>query len=167
MNLPVIYVVAGANGTGKTTATFDLVPPGIPVINSDEIAKQLKVSSRANINLQELGNREALRLTQKYLDENKTFGIETNLADVDTWKFLIGVQKNGHLLHLTFLCTDNIELINNRIKERTLRGEHFIRPDIVLERYINGLKLLQHYLNIPDQIRFIDSSDQNRLIAEM
>ncbi len=39
MSLPELYFIAGANGTGKTTATFDLVPPGVPVINSDEIAK--------------------------------------------------------------------------------------------------------------------------------
>ena len=130
MSNPILYVIAGANGTGKTTATFDLVPPGIPVINSDEIAKQIKAASGLNLNLQELGNREAVYLTNSYLNLKQTFGIETNLADVDTWKFLIEVQKNGYLINLIFLCTDELTILNNRIKEITLRGEHFIRPKL-------------------------------------
>ena len=49
--MPTLFIIAGANGTGKTTATFDLVPPGVPVINSDEIAKQLKIPGNVNLNL--------------------------------------------------------------------------------------------------------------------
>ena len=28
-----LYVVAGPNGIGKTTSTYDLIPAGIPIIN--------------------------------------------------------------------------------------------------------------------------------------
>lgn len=168
MTAPILYIIAGTNGVGKTTATFNLVTKKLLVINSDEITKQLRsVNHTVAINLQEIGNREAVRLTNEYLIQRITFGIETNLADVETWKFLIEVQKTGYLLHLIFICTDDLQLLNQRIKERTLRGEHFIRPDVVRERYLNGLHLLNHYLFIPDKVQFFDTSSQNRLIADL
>jgi predicted ABC-type ATPase len=39
-----LYVIAGPNGIGKTTSTLSLIPSGVPIINSDEIAKQVSVN---------------------------------------------------------------------------------------------------------------------------
>jgi hypothetical protein len=39
-------------------------------------------------------------------------------------------------------------------------------PGIVEERYINGLKLLDHYFNIPDKIQLIDNSGSPLLVLE-
>jgi predicted ABC-type ATPase len=39
---PVLYVIAGPNGIGKTSSDYDFVPINIPVINSDEIAAEIK-----------------------------------------------------------------------------------------------------------------------------
>ena len=44
MSTPILYVIAGPNGIGKTTSDFDLVANNIPVINSDEIAAEIKDS---------------------------------------------------------------------------------------------------------------------------
>ena len=37
--MPTIYVIAGPNGIGKTTSSFDLLPKNVPLINSDESQK--------------------------------------------------------------------------------------------------------------------------------
>ena len=132
MEIKTLYVIAGPNGIGKTTCTYDLVPQGIPVINSDEIAKQVKLAGIAtNINTQEYSNREASKLVSENIDRQISFGIETNLCDVETWKFLIGAQKIGYRLQLIFLSTGNIEILNKRIQERVQRGEHFDEHAIV------------------------------------
>lgn len=135
MDTPVLYIIAGPNGIGKTTSAFDIIPQSIPIINSDEIAKQVKTAELVTVNTQEYSNREAQLLVKQHLDKRKTFAIETNLADEETWKFLAAVQRTGYELHLAFLSTDDIRLLNNRIQERHLRCEHFVRPDIVEERY--------------------------------
>jgi len=167
MEIKTLYVIAGPNGIGKTTCTYDLVPHGVPVINSDEIAKQVKLAGIApNINTQEYSNREASKLVSENIDRQISFGIETNLCDVETWKFLIGIQKLGYRLQLIFLSTNNIGILNKRIEERTQRGEHFVTPTIVEERYITGLKLLNHYFDIPDKITLIDNSENGVIILE-
>lgn len=50
---PILYVVAGPNGIGKSTSTFTLLPATIPIINSDEIARIRQLSGIAQTNLQE------------------------------------------------------------------------------------------------------------------
>lgn len=166
MNSPVLYVVAGPNGIGKTTLAFDILPQNTPVINSDEIAKQISAAGSVNFSTQEYSNREAQRLVQEQLSSNATFAIETNLADEETWKFLKGVKETGYGIHLVFLSTDNLLLLHQRIRERTLRGEHFVRPDIVEERYYVSLKLLGHYFSVPDVIELIDNSSVLKRIAQ-
>ena len=167
METTTLYVLAGPNGIGKTTSTYDLVPRTIPVINSDEIAKQVKLAGiAADINTQEYSNREASKLVQDNIDKHISFGIETNLCDVETWKVLIGIRKIGYMVNLIFLSTDNIEILNKRIEERSQRGEHFVTPTVVEERYNNSLKLLDHYFDIPDKIQLIDNSENTLLILE-
>jgi len=39
---PSFYVVAGPNGVGKSTASFQYLPEGVELINSDDIARQIR-----------------------------------------------------------------------------------------------------------------------------
>lgn len=164
---PEIYVIAGPNGIGKTTSAFDLIPANIPIINSDEIAAAVRDAGLINTNTQEYGNREANRLISEYLEQKNTFAIETNLSDTDTWKFLIETQKTGYNINVIYLSTDHLHLLNARIDQRVLAGEHYVRPDIVEERYVNSLNLLNHYFKIPDQIQLFDNSKSLQLVAEI
>ena len=167
MNKPVLYVIAGPNGIGKTTGTFDVVPLNIPIINSDEIAKEIKLTGLIKVNTQEYSNREAVQLMNRHFSTRSSFVIETNLADVDTWKFLLEVQKTGYTLEVLYISTNETDILNLRIEERHLRGEHYVRPDIVAERYISGLKLLNHYFTKPDKLQLIDNSVKMELMAEI
>lgn len=165
MEQPILYILAGPNGIGKTTSAFDIIPANIPIINSDEITKQIRLTGVVNVNTQEYSNREAQRLVKEQLDQRTSFAIETNLADEETWKFLLGVQASGYKLHLVFLTTDNLALLNSRIKERTLRGEHYVRPDVVEERYYLGLQLMKYYAGFPEVVQLIDNSTTLNSIA--
>ena len=164
---PELYVIAGPNGIGKTTSAFDLIPANIPIVNSDEIAAAVRDAGLINTNTQEYGNREANRLISEYLNQKNSFAIETNLSDIDTWKFLIETQKTGYNINIIYLSTDHLHLLNARIDQRVLAGEHYVRPDIVEERYINSLNLLNHYFKIPDQIQLFDNSKSLQLVAEI
>jgi predicted ABC-type ATPase len=100
------------------------------------------------------------------LKNRNTFAIETNLADVETWKFLIKVQQLGYELHVKYYSTSQLQVLNDRIAVRVRLGDHFVRPDIVKERYINGLELLDHYFNFPDVLELFDNTDSMTLVGE-
>lgn len=164
--MPTIFVIAGPNGIGKTTSFYDFLPKNIPVINSDEIAKEARAKELISSNTQEYSNREAARLIDDQINHRNTFAIETNLSDVETWKFLIKIRELGYELHVIYISTDQIDILNDRIKERVLLGEHYVRPDIVEQRYISGLKLLDHYFSYPDILKLFDNSSVMTQIGE-
>lgn len=165
--MPTLFVIAGPNGIGKTTSSYDVVPKNTPVINSDEIAKEARIAGLLTVNAQEYSNREAMKLIEEQTKGRNSFAIETNLADVDTWKFLLEMQKIGYRVHLKFFSTDDIKILNERIAERLLLGEHFVNPEVVRERYINGLNLLNHYFNRPDILEIFDNTRQMIRLAEI
>jgi predicted ABC-type ATPase len=165
--MPTLFVIAGPNGIGKTTSSYDLVPVNTPIINSDEIAKEIRKDLPSSINLQEYVNHEAVRLMEEQRKEKKSFAIETNLADIETWKFLIKVQETGYELHIVYLSTGNLAMLNNRIKERIRLGDHFVRPNIVEERYTNSLKLLNHYFDKANKLQLFDNSQYLLLVGEI
>jgi predicted ABC-type ATPase len=162
---PVLYIIAGLNGIGKTTSAFDIVPHDVPIVNSDEIAKELRTIHAASFNTQEYANQEAQALVQQHLAERKTFAIETNLSYEETWRFLIGVKQSGYQLHLVFLTADDLQLLQNRIEERYQRGEQYVRPDIVAEVVYVGLKLLRHFFQVPHTVQLMDNSISHTPIA--
>ena len=156
-NKPTIYILAGPNGIGKTTVNQYFIPSEVPYINADDIAKQLH--ERLNdVNVQELANAEALDQMNKFIYKRQDFAIETNLADEETWLFLVNIQRLGYVVCLTFFSTSDVDICINRVNVRYLQGGHFVRPDIVKMRYENGLKLLRYYKDIPNRLFFNDNT---------
>jgi len=110
--MPTLYVIAAPNGIGKTTSSYDVVPKNTPVINSDEIAKEARNVGLLSVNVQEYSNREAIRLVEEQREKRNSFAIETNLADIDTWKFLLEVQKTFSSINVTI--DDRLQCDNKR-----------------------------------------------------
>lgn len=155
---PTIYVIAGANGVGKTTSADDYFPKELNLVNADEIAKQLRQQYPYLSTVQELANEQAMQKVNIFLSKKESFGFETNLADNETWKFLESVQFLDYRIVINFFCVDSVEICIKRIDNRVVEGGHFVRSDIVRGRYESGLKLLYHYYNMPDQLLFTDAT---------
>jgi predicted ABC-type ATPase len=166
-NKPVLYILAGPNGIGKTTSFYDFVPRNMTFINADDIAKQLREKS-GEVNIQEIANGEATKLLNGLIAKRENFGFETNLADNDTWKFIENIQLIGYQIIIDFYCIDDVEICINRVFNRVKEGGHFVRPDIVKMRYENGLKLLKYYFNLPEKLILTNNADSpiEFLIAE-
>ncbi|MCC6723308.1 MAG: hypothetical protein IT258_02270 [Saprospiraceae bacterium] len=163
---PEIYVLAGANGVGKTTLNLLAIPRAITFINADDIAKQLK-ERLGDINVQELANAQALEHMNALIAERQDFAIETNLADQETWQFLMGLQRIGYLVRLYFFGVSDVDICINRVFNRVPQGGHFVHPDIVRMRYEAGLKLLRQYKHIPDQLILTDNEGESTNCAEL
>jgi predicted ABC-type ATPase len=155
---PTMYIIAGANGVGKTTSFYDLFPIECPFINADEISKKLKESANNDRNIQEIANREAVHQMNTYLSEKKTFGFESNLADIDTWKFIERIKIFGYQVHIIYFGLDDVNICIQRVQQRVKEGGHDVREDIIKQRYQQSLALLKHYLALPSTLVLQDSS---------
>lgn len=163
---PLIYVLAGANGIGKTTVNPFFIPNGVPYINADDIARQLR-ERLGDINVQELANAQALDQMNVFIAERQSLAIETNLADKETWQFLMGVQGLGYALHLNFFGVSDVEICVNRVYNRVLQGGHFVQPDVVRMRYEVGLKLLRQFKHVPQHLILTDNTIESVNCAEL
>ena len=169
MNEKNLYIIAGCNGAGKTTASFTILPEILDCkefVNADEIAKGLSPFQPEKVAF------EAGRIMLNRIDElfknQENFAFETTLA-TKTYKQKIKFAKeNNYNTTLLFFWLRNSDLAKERVKARVKEGGHNIPTDVIERRYMNGIKnLFDIYLEIVDQILIFDNSEGKPiLIAE-
>lgn len=81
MNEKNLYIIAGCNGAGKTTASFTILPEILDCrefVNADEIAKGLSPFQPEKVSF-EAGRIMLHRITELF-SQNENFAFETTLA---------------------------------------------------------------------------------------
>lgn len=76
-----LYIIAGCNGAGKTTASFTILPEIInckEFVNADEIAKGLSPFQPEKVAFE--SGRIMLNRIDELLKENESFAFETTLS---------------------------------------------------------------------------------------
>ena len=167
--MPRLFIIAGCNGAGKTTASYTILPEMLncdEFVNSDEIAKGL---SPFNPELAAIrASRLMMERIYELLDKGADFGVETTLAT----RFLIRVineaQKRGYVVTLLFFWLKMPELAVERVKLRVASGGHNIPINTIYRRYDAGIdNLFSRYIGICDYWIIIDNSNmKSAIIAE-
>jgi len=169
MNDKKIYIIAGCNGAGKTTASFTILPEILDCkefVNADEIAKGLSPFQPETVSFE--AGRIMLNRINELLSENKNFAFETTLS-TKSYKSKINEAKDkGYRVTLLFFWLQNIDLAKERVKIRVSEGGHNIEPEVIERRYIRGIKnLFNIYLPIVDGAFIFDNSQaHHELIAD-
>ena len=164
-----IYIIAGCNGAGKTTASFTLLPEILnckEFVNADEIAKGLSPFQPEKVALA-AGRLMLNRIDELiFLDEN--FAFETTLATKSYKNKIIIAKEKGYHVVLLFFWLQDVELAIERVKQRVADGGHNIEPEVIKRRYINGIKnFYEIYLPIIDEMVLFDNSGKiHDFIAE-
>lgn len=168
MGTPTLYIIAGCNGAGKTTASFTILPDILncrQFINADEIAKGLSPFDPASVAI------EAGRLMLKRIAElmalRKTFSIETTLATKSYVEYINEAHKLGYKVVLLFFYLDSPQLAIARVAQRVSEGGHDIPVHVIERRYIAGIKnLFELFIPIVDYWIIANNSDVvSRIIA--
>ena len=161
MNDRNIYIIAGCNGAGKTTASFTILPEIInckEFVNADEIAKGLSPFQPEKVAIE--SGRIMLNRINELLSINKSFAFETTLSTKSYKNKLIEAKEKGYTVTLIFFWLQSVELAKERIKVRVSEGGHNIESDVVERRYIKGIKnLFDIYLPLVDGALIFDNSE--------
>jgi predicted ABC-type ATPase len=144
-----LFIIAGCNGAGKTTASFTILPEIIDCkefVNADEIARGLN----------------------ELLKENESFAFETTLSTRSYKGKILQAKKQGYTVTLLFFWLNNIELAKERVRIRVIEGGHHIPKDVIERRYLKGIyNLFDIYLPIIDGALIFDNSfGKHELIAQ-
>jgi predicted ABC-type ATPase len=168
MNEKNLFIIAGCNGAGKTTASFTILPEIInckEFVNADEIAKGLSPFQPEKVAFE--SGRIMLNRIDELLKENESFAFETTLSTRSYKNKIKTAREKGFTITLLFFWLQNVELAKERVKIRVSEGGHNIEPEIIERRYLNGIKnLFEIYLPIVDGLLIFDNSEgKHELLA--
>lgn len=167
--MPNLYVIGGANGSGKTTVSLSLLPTLLGVfeyVNADAIAAGLSPLNPEAMAMQ--SGRLMVKRIRALADANADFAFETTLAAKSFIPFLRECKNKGYTINLMYFWLRSPDLAVERVARRVASGGHSIPEVDIRRRYARGLRNLeQFYLPICDSWIVYDNSETTlRLIAE-
>lgn len=162
-----LYIIAGCNGAGKTTASYTVLPDILncrEFVNADEIAHGLSPFNPGNVAIE--AGRLMLQRIEELLEKDETFAIETTLATKSYVNLVHRAQEKGYRVTLLFFWLNTPELAIQRVAERVSKGGHDIPEDIIRRRYVSGIKnLFSLYASEVDYWAIFDNSETPRILV--
>jgi predicted ABC-type ATPase len=157
MPRPVLYVLAGVNGAGKSSiGGYLLERDGLTWFNPDTFARELKAATGCD---QETANahawQEGMRRFDKAVEKGLNHAFETTLGGKTVTAKILEATKTHDVL-IWFCGLSSPELHIARVRARVRAGGHPIPEEKIRERYpqaqLNLIKLMPHvaYIKVYD-----------------
>jgi predicted ABC-type ATPase len=167
--MPNLYIIAGCNGAGKTTASLTFLPKMLncyEFVNADSIAAGLSPLQPDTVAFE--AGRIMLNRINKLISEKVDFAFETTLSTKSYHSLIKIAKKTDYKIWLLFFWLPNPEMAIERVKSRVKNGGHSIPKNVIVRRYSRGVaNLINIYLPLADNWFVLDSSSlKPELIAE-
>ncbi|MES2810728.1 MAG: zeta toxin family protein [Bacteroidota bacterium] len=150
--MPNLYIIAGCNGAGKTTASYTVLPEILncrEFVNADNIAAGISPFNPESVALE--AGRVMLKRVKDLLDAEADFALETTLATKSYVSFIKDAQANGYKVSLLYFWLASPDFAINRVATRVSKGGHHIPDNVVIRRYYRGISnLFNLYIPICD-----------------
>ena len=120
-----LYIIAGCNGAGKTTASYTVLPEILECrefVNADEIAKGLSPFNPSSVAIE--AGRLMLKRIGELLSAGVSFSVETTLSTRSYINLIQQAQNQGYSVSLIYFWLNSPELAIERVKQRVANGGH-------------------------------------------
>lgn len=163
--LPTIYIIAGCNGAGKSTAANVVLPQFLnckEFVNADSIAAGLSPFQPETVSVQ--AGRIMLNRIKELIKEKETFAFETTLTAKSYIPLLKEAKKKKYKVVLFYYWVNSVKLALARIADRVKKGGHNIPKEVVERRYERSLhNLVNLFIPICDKWYITDNSNEKFL----
>ncbi|MFM1857963.1 MAG: hypothetical protein RLZ05_1023 [Bacteroidota bacterium] len=157
---PTLYIIAGCNGAGKTTASFSLLPSILNCeifINADEIAREIAPGEVEKVAFE--AGRQMIEQINARIRERETFAFETTLSARSYRETILFAQALGYHVTLLFFWLESVEMAIDRVARRVKEGGHNIETEVIRRRYNRGIKnLFEIYIPLVNQTLIFDNT---------
>lgn len=167
---PVLIVIAGPNGSGKTSVTSKLLHhewmEDAIYINPDIVAQE-KFGDWNSIEavMKSVKYCEALR--EKCLQERHSLIFETVLSVEDKVDFIRRAHEAGFFIRLFFVCTKNPQINAARIAKRVMEGGHDVPIMKIISRYKKSVINCRKASMYADKTYIYDNSIDNHEVTPL
>ena len=165
---PNVYIIAGPNGSGKTTFARQFLPLYAKCknfVNADLIAEGIAPFAPESAAIR--SGRIVLDQIHNFAAQMTDFSFESTLSGKSYVALLKHFKSKDYLIHIFFLWIPDVNLALSRIKERVAQGGHNVSAKDVVRRFGKSLKnFFNDYKPLADHWSIIDNSIiQPRVIA--
>lgn len=158
---PVLTVIAGCNGSGKSSFSRAVTVDNAPAFDYDKIFVEhynsLQDSDLRDVIAHNLSWIVLERAFEESLTKKLDFAYETNFhATPLFWpaKF----KSTGFRIRLIYFCLNSIEEAKRRVQIRVENGGHFVPEKEIIERFTLGYKYLDDDWRFFDEVYLFDTS---------
>jgi predicted ABC-type ATPase len=133
---PVCTVIAGPNGSGKTTFALVYLKEGATCdnfINADLIAAQLSPDDPDRQWMK--ASRILLNEGREFVKQRQSFAFETTLAGRSYLRMTRKLVRAGWQVNLIYLWLPNVDISRERVAERVAHGGHNVPEKFLVRRY--------------------------------
>ncbi len=158
---PILIIIAGPNGSGKTSITNKVLKhewlEDCVYINPDNIAKEVFGDWNSRDAILQAAN-YATEIRNNCLADNKSFIFETVLSANDKIEFIKKAKLQGYFIRLFFVSTDSPAINASRIANRVMEGGHDVPISKIISRYSKSILNCSIAIQIADRAYVYDNS---------
>ncbi|MBI5588976.1 MAG: zeta toxin family protein [Deltaproteobacteria bacterium] len=161
---PKLIVVAGPNGSGKTTITEKLLRhewmEGCVYINPDVIAQQEFGDWNSPEAVIKAVNR-AKEMREDCLSSKTSMAFETVFSTQEKVEFVRRASLAGFFIRLFFVCTNDPSINAQRVALRVMEGGHDVPIPKIISRYYRSISNCIEASPWIDRAYFYDNSESD------
>ena len=158
---PVLIIIAGPNGSGKTTITSRILRhewlEGAIYVNPDQVAQE---------RFGDWNSDKAVKQAAQYCEEQReqclrdgqSLIFETVLSSEGKVDFIRRAREAGYFIRLFFVATSHPTINAARIAQRVMEGGHDVPIAKVISRYCKSILNCKRCISLADRVYVYDNS---------
>lgn len=158
---PVLIIIAGPNGSGKTSLTTKILKhewiEGCVYINPDNIARDDFGDWNSPDAVRSAANK-AQEMRYQCIDRGQSLLFETVLSSDEKVHFIQHAKEAGYFVRLFFVGTDHPSINASRIAHRVMEGGHDVPISKIISRYSKSIANCCCASKIVDRLYVYDNS---------
>jgi predicted ABC-type ATPase len=161
MKKPILIVIAGPNGSGKTSITNQILHhdwvENCLYINPDNIARDT-FGDWNSIEAVMKAAKLATQMREDCIKAGRSLIFETVLSAEDKVDFIQNAKESGYFIRLFFVGTESPTINASRIAQRVMEGGHDVPITKIISRYSKSIANCCVVAKIVDRAYLYDNS---------
>jgi predicted ABC-type ATPase len=164
---PQFWLIAGANGSGKTTVASKPEFRGIlaveEMLNPDEITREIQLRHpRLDI---DHANRHAADETEVRVKlailQRRSFAVETVLSTLKYLLYALRAQAMGYVVSMVYVAVRTPDVAVQRVAFRVQAGGHDVPVEKIRSRWVRSHEILGAFVPHLDSLFVFDNTEEN------
>lgn len=167
--MPVLYIITGSNGAGKSSVGFDYVPDHLKesIFDGDKLfmnkrreywVSGIKSHKECKKLAAEFVEKSFEKLVKTSLAENFDFAYEGHFTTDATWRIPEIFKNSGYQIHLIFFGLTDVTLSEARVITRAKEGGHNVDPLTLRNNFYGNLEKLNKFFTLFNTVTIVDTS---------